>query len=289
MQRVVSLDLVVRENHTTCPACGTRGDSVCMKIPRTTYHCHTTHSDGQSTLPELVEVAAEKGMKAIGVSDHLVLHPTMATRSMDPDDLDAYVQQVLDYRDRSPIPLFLGIEIDYFPDSQHHNTLMQILDRHPFDYVIGSIHMLGEFSLDDNAMVWMALTQQQVDAYNREYWRTLERMLEECPWVDIIGHLDIPKKFGILPTEARTEWIERTLDGIQASGKAIELNTAGWDHPCAEGYPDRDLLSACRNRKIPLVVNDDAHSAAQLGRHYDHAERLLDELGYAPTWQPTNA
>jgi histidinol-phosphatase (PHP family) len=259
-----------------------------MQIPRTTYHCHTTFSDGLTTLPELVEAAADKGMTALGLSDHLVLHPTLPQIewSMRLDQLDAYVASVVEYRDHAPIPVYLGIEADFFVDSPRAAELEDILARYPFDYVIGSVHMIGEFPLDSYRRSWEALTPEQVTAYHIQYWSALEQMVQTCPWVDVIGHLDLPKKFGFLPDVSLDDQIAGVLDTIGASGKAIELNTAGWDKPCAEGYPGRELLASCRERNIPLVVNDDAHSLALLARYYDRATAWLTALGYEPAWHP---
>jgi histidinol-phosphatase (PHP family) len=259
-----------------------------MEIPRTTYHCHTTFSDGQTQLEDLVKMAAAKGMRELGVSDHLVLHPTLETIdwSMDVAEVEAYVDAFQACKETAPIPLYLGVEVDFFPEPVRKAELESVLSRYPFDYVIGSVHMIGEFSLDSYRKSWVGLSELQVNHYHIAYCEALTQMVHECPWVNIVGHLDLPKKFGVMPTCNMAPHYDAVLDAIVDAGKAIELNTAGWDKPCAEGYPGLGLLGACGERGIPLVVNDDAHAPSLLCRHYDRAAQWLGQLSYAPTWVP---
>ncbi len=258
-----------------------------MQVPLTTYHSHTTFSDGQTELPELVAAAEARGMQALGVSDHLVWHPTLKEIewSMKLDQVPVYVETVRACGAKASIPVHLGVEIDFFPDSPHAEALDALVLECGFDYVIGSVHMIGEFPLDSYRRSWAALTQEQVDDYHVAYWKAITRMVVDCPWVSVVGHLDLPKKFGFLPSTPLNTWMNRALDAIVSSGVAIELNTAGWDKPCSEGYPGEELLVACRDRGIPLVVNDDAHAPSLLCRHYERASELLTRLGYVPDWQ----
>ena len=39
-----------------------------------TYHCHTTFSDGKSSIKEMLDQAVRLGFTEIGISDHLAVH-----------------------------------------------------------------------------------------------------------------------------------------------------------------------------------------------------------------------
>ena len=60
---------------------------------RTSYHNHTTWSDGEATLAEMIDGARRAGIEELGISDHYVLAP--GDRRFDwaiaPESLDAYV------------------------------------------------------------------------------------------------------------------------------------------------------------------------------------------------------
>ena len=98
------------------------------------------------------------------------------------------------------------------------------------------------------------------------------------------GIFVFPSKNNNLTTGANNEkyfpHALKVLDAIAANDGAIELNTAGWYKPCAEQYPAFDLLQAANARKIPVIVNADAHSAADVVRGFDQAYMLLNEAGF---------
>ncbi len=46
-------------------------------IQNFSLHTHTTFSDGRNSISEMVEQAKKLGWKAIGISDHLTVHPSL--------------------------------------------------------------------------------------------------------------------------------------------------------------------------------------------------------------------
>lgn len=247
---------------------------------RCTYHCHTHWSDGSNSAAEMVDAAVRLGFQEIGFTDHLLLHPTGLdiSWSMNPMHLDDYVREVREAAAKAPIPVKLGLEVDFFPDNPRQDELDALLGRHDFDYFIGSVHMIDEFPLDSSAADWERLSESEVDALFIRYWQHV-RQLARAPGFDIIGHLDLPKKFGYRPHVDIAAVEGLALDTITSSRKAVEFNTAGWDKPCGDGYPSPRLLRQCILREIPIIVNDDAHATDQLARHYPRALDLLSSLG----------
>lgn len=242
-----------------------------------THHCHTHWSDGSHSAAEMVDAAEQLGFAEIGFSDHLVLHPARLdiSWSMNPAHLDDCVREVREAAAHASISVKLGLEVDFFPDNPRQAELDELLARHPFDYLIGSVHMIDDFPLDSSATDWQRLTKSEVDALYIRYWQTLKQ-LAQTPGFDIIAHLDLPKKFGFYPQVDISAVEGLALDTIAGSKKIVELNTAGWDKPCAECYPSPRLLRLCRLREIPIIINDDAHAVDQLGRHYPQAAALIN-------------
>ena len=117
--------------------------------------------------------------------------------------------------------------------------------RHEWDYLIGSVHYLGDWDFDNPK--WLGRwAESDVDAVWTHYWQTYAKMAESGLF-DILGHPDLVKKFAHRPgRRSGSRFTNRSIDAIAASGCVIELNTAGWHKPCAEAYPaPRFLELAC--------------------------------------------
>jgi histidinol-phosphatase (PHP family) len=153
------------------------------------------------------------------------------------------------------------------------------LEPYPFDYLIGSVHFIKGFPIDMNVGLWKELSENSRNEVWSGYWRCL-RALAETRLFDIVGHFDLPKKFGCFPTIDLNSEALAALDAIASAGMTIELNTAGWNKPVREAYPSLFYLREACQRKIPLVINADAHKAEDLVCHFDRARALAAEAGY---------
>ncbi len=233
---------------------------------------------------EMTEAAAEQGFTAIGISDHLVLHPTLDTVfwAMELGRLDDYVNTISEYKLISPIPLFMGLEVDFFQNNPRQAELDDILAKYTFDYLIGSIHFLDDFPIDYLASDWEALTQSEINDKHRSYWATMKALVTSQQF-DFIGHLDLIKKMGFDSTEDLSETINEVLEVIAQNNLIIEINCAGWNKKCAEMYPSLDILSRALALNIPIIMNDDAHKIEQLGQHYGKSLANFNRLA-----KPTN-
>lgn len=249
---------------------------------RWSYHTHTTWSDGEATPAAMLAEAGRTGLAEIGFSDHLTLHPSFPSVnwSLAEDELGPYVGEVLALAAAAPPSgpaVRLGLEADYVPASV--GRLRTLLAAHPFDYVIGSVHFVGDFPVDAEASRWEALSPGRRDETWAAYWRAVAEMAGTRLF-DIAGHLDLPKKFGHRPSADLTAARDAALDALAVAGMTIELNTSGWSYPAAEAYPAPAILRSARERDIPVVVTADAHRPAHLSRDFDRASRCLREAGY---------
>ena len=97
----------------------------------------------------------------------------------------------------------------------------------------------------------------------------------------IVAHIDLPKKFGFYANCDLRKEIGEALDAIAAASNkpVVELNTAGWHKPCADGYPTLEILRECRRREIPVTISADAHQSEHLLRDFDKAAARLAEAG----------
>jgi histidinol-phosphatase (PHP family) len=118
-----------------------------MRLPD--YHTHTARcGHARGTPLEYVEAAQAVGLAAIGVADHLPLLPEPdGELSMEVCELGDYAAEVLELKAAFPGFVLLGIEADYRPETV--SEVCSLLESQPFDYVIGSVHHLGQWGFDD--------------------------------------------------------------------------------------------------------------------------------------------
>ena len=247
-------------------------------------HNHSVFSDGGNTIEEMCRAAKAGGIKVFGMSDHWVLPPIPNTDSA---EWSMVLERVGEYCDElqrvralledSSFRILMGLEVDYF--HENHLQVAERLSVYPFDYMIGSVHSAGEFSIDHDRKDWIDLSQSKKDGIWDVYWNKLEGAAK-WSFVQVIGHLDLPKKFGFMPSYDYFDKAVSVLETIRDNGKAIELNTAGWFKDCKEQYPNRRLLKAACEMRIPVVISADAHSTMHITRNFDVAIETLREAGY---------
>lgn len=250
----------------------------------TSYHNHSTWSDGSSTPEEMYLAAKADGLREFGLSDHWVIHPDKCkdaeSWSMKLNRLEKYVSECLAWKNRLDDENFtirIGIEVDFF--EENWQEVLGRLRNHPFDYSIGAVHYFGTFPIDHSAEHWQALSQLQIDEIWRGYWQKV-RNLAATRSFDFLAHLDLPKKFNFLPSNGFSDELEETLLSLQKYDLPLEVNTAGWAKPCAECYPRAETLCRACQLGIPVLVNADAHQKEHVTRFYPQAEQLLRDCGY---------
>ncbi|MGB2875247.1 MAG: histidinol-phosphatase HisJ family protein [Gaiellaceae bacterium] len=230
---------------------------------------------------QYVEQAGKAAVDEIGFSDHIYYFrqtkgfweiPWMLERCT--DDLDDYVDAVEEAKSRG-LPVKLGLEVDYFPGIEPE--LLALLDPYPWDYLIGSVHFVDGFPVDQEPGLVHKLPPGE--AWRRYFvW---VRNAARSGLFDVLAHPDLVKIFGVRipPDELHYLHLE-TADAIEAADVCVEVSAAGLHKPVGEIYPDRLLLAACRERGVPITLASDAHEPEDVGRDIDRAAALAREVGY---------
>jgi histidinol-phosphatase (PHP family) len=234
-------------------------------------------------MEEYVERALELPLGELGVSDHFPVYhlPEGDSRQqdygMDFETLPEYMWRATELRmDYPEIPIRLGIEMDYVEG--YEEQLEGWTREYPFDYVIGSVHFLGEYSIDDPRHMEL-YEKWPLDKIWREYFRCVQKAARSG-FFDIIGHLDLVKKFDHYPPIELNQLYEETVEVLADSGVCVELNTGGLRAPVAEMYPSRRLLELCHEYGVPITLGSDAHRPGEVGYELELAVRLAQEVGY---------
>ncbi len=257
-------------------------------------HPHGTYSgDGPAPgeypdghIEAYVEAAAERGVTELGFTEHLyrcvestpVLgrfwergsRPDLArvTEEMVTEDLtlslNAYVDAVLDAQDRG-LPVLLGLEVDFFEETIEE--VLDLIEPYPWDFLIGSVHWIGEWSFDHEASVH-EFDRRTVERAYVEYFE-LEAALAASGAVDILAHVDVIKKLGHRLDSPPLELYREVVRAAELSGVAVEVSSAGLHQKAAEIYPAPEFLEMFARADVPITLASDAHHAGDAGR--DHA------------------
>jgi histidinol-phosphatase (PHP family) len=252
-----------------------------MRLDYHTHHRRCGHAGGE--MADYIESAIAAGLDEIGLSDHSPIyhiggddpHPIPRT-AMSREELPRYVDEMIELRERyaGQIVVRLGVESDYVDGwGDHYRSLWR---QYPLDYVIGSIHWVGGWSIFSSHLPRGRSAQAVYDEYLR-----LTQAAARSGAYEIIGHLDCLKTRGHIPDMSLTPLLEETVRVLAESGVAIELNTSGWRKPdCADCYPRAELLALCYHHGVPVTLGSDAHQPELVAAGFAEATELLRAVGY---------
>ncbi|WMT41138.1 histidinol-phosphatase HisJ [Paenibacillus sp. D2_2] len=255
-----------------------------MLIDYHTHHARCGHAIG--TLEEYIQRGIEIGLSQIGVSDHMPLlhvnpqtyYPEMA---MPLDELPSYVEEAFELKQKyaNSIAVRVGLEADYIEGWE--DKIEKIINDYPWDYVIGSVHFLGEWDVSDFRQVHHWEGRDVFKVY-QTYYDAVQKAAR-TGFYDIMGHLDVIKRFNYKPGQGREQEIieleQLTLAAVAEAGIAMELNASGLTKPCAEMFPSDRILKGAIGLGIPLTVGSDAHDPMKLSENLNIARSALYDLG----------
>jgi histidinol-phosphatase (PHP family) len=254
----------------------------------TDYHLHLRQDDLGATAAEhfteenvdrYLAAAEEHGIAELGVSEHIYRfaqalevwdHPFWREQAI--DDLDGYAEFV------RTTPLRLGIEADFIPGAE--DRMANLLEGRDFDYVVGSVHFLGNRAVDHEGYdAW----EEEGDP-DRVWGRYFEILAEAARsgLFDILAHPDLVKVWGRgrpVPDRDPRFFYEPAVQAISESGIAVEVSTAGLRKPVGEIYPSQTFAEMCVEAGAEFALSSDAHAPEQVGYGYDEGMAFLERLG----------
>ena len=254
------------------------------------YHLHLRGpADGREgpidhtveAVERFAEKAAARGVDEIGLTEHMYYfrqlgpfleHPYQ--RSKNGHDLDDYCEAITEGKRRG-LPVRLGLEVEWLPGRE--DELADALAPYPWDFLLGSVHLVEGEAVDLEPGVWERLSVEEV--WER-YFAAL-RDLARSDLVDVLAHPDLVKIFGRRPAGETVAGLHaEAAEAIAAAGVAIEVSSAGLRKPVGELYPDAGLLALCRERGVGATLASDAHVAGDVGRDLEAAIAHLRAAGY---------
>jgi len=243
-------------------------------------HMHTPlcrHATGEPV--DYARRALELGFTEIGFSDHSPMRrDDFDDWRMRFDQLGEYVDKVRKAQQDFPqLTIRLALEVDYLPGQEE--WIRELASLHPWDYFIGSVHYVSDSWAVDNPYKLSEWNNRDVMEVWSAYFERLTRAAETGLF-EIIGHADLPKKFGHRPTRDCTPLYETFLNAAKKHACALDVNTAGLRKDCKEIYPSRQILQLAFRKGIPITFGSDAHAPEEVGMNFNEAVELARSVGY---------
>ena len=206
-------------------------------------HTHTVASThGFSTIKEIVDVSAQKGLSAVAITDH-----TPASTD-GPHVWHFHNLHKAIPREVNGVKIIYGAEssiIDYEGNIDFPHEECAALD-----WMIASFHkdMLKPASFEEHTNMYLKLAENDD--------------------IDVIGHCATV----VCPFD-----YEKCLKKFKERGRLVEINesTILWKNT-RENY--REIIRICRKYEIPVVINTDAHFCTIVG-DVTESLKLAEEIG----------
>jgi histidinol-phosphatase (PHP family) len=236
------------------------------------YHMHLRDEAGgidhtADAAERFVARAAERGVDEIGFTEHIYYFeqtkdfwPWPYYRERCHFDLDHYVDALVEAKERG-LPVKIGLEVDWAGDRA--GELADVLAPYPWDYLLGSVHMIGDLAVDNGVGlgIWAECAEDEVW---RRYVDALSAVARSGHF-DVLSHPDLPKLYG---ARGADDMYEQLAAAVDEADVALEISTAGLRKPVGELYPDARLL---RLSSAPITLASDAHEPVDVGEDFDDA------------------
>lgn len=247
------------------------------------FHMHTSFSgDSDAPMKDMIEKGLAMGLGTMCFTEHMDL-------DYDPQcdvdfhlDTDKYLQTYLKYKElySDKIHLRFGVELGLQPHlaKTHH----QYLKKYPFDFVIGSSHLVH--GIDPYYPKFFEGRKEEECL--QEYFESILDNLEAFSGFDVYGHIDYiirycPSGKKDYSLDAYFDIIDEILRKIIALGKGIEINTGGFKYGLAHPNPHEDILKRYRELGGEIItMGSDAHACEYLGFQFEKAAEILRQTGF---------
>jgi len=243
------------------------------------YHMHSNFSsDSNASVRAMCESAMEKGIPEIGLAEHYDRHPKERNPAFYRPE--AWWEEIRRVRKSLDGQLILRAGVEIGEPHRFPAEVGALLDRYPYDFVIGSLHYVGDDFMFDNKL----LQRRGADEIMQSYFLELGEMTR-APQFDILGHMDVPVRngrpiWGSYDPRRYEVLVRAVLQNCIRCGIALDVNSAGLRKPANNLMPDLLILHWYREMGGQrLTLGSDAHAPADVGLHLDQALKFIRESG----------
>ena len=251
------------------------------------YHMHT-HNSGDSTAPmdAMIESAISLGLDEICFTEHMDMDfPISEEVPKDTFLLDtkSYYEEVMKYKDlySDRITIKFGVELGLQPHLAER--IREYVISFPFDFVIGSIHLLDGMDPYYPAF-WN--NKKEEDVIRRYFEYTLEN-IESIKDFDVLGHLDYITRYAPgspfrYDYELFKDIIDEILKKLIAKGKGLDFNTSSMFKGAENPNPSPVILKRYKELGGSIITfGSDAHTPKAVAGCFDKAREIAVSCGFS--------
>lgn len=178
--------------------------------------------------------------------------------------LDDFKRLAAEIRGREyPVKISFGLEICYF--EQHKDYISDITDDGFFDYLLGSVHWVDNWTFNQRKYQWLG---KSTDYIYKRYFE-LENSLVESGIFDIIAHPDLITCHDLYPGFDLSDTYRELCENIKAHNMCLEMNTS-------KGLGiNKQFFDIAGSVGVDFSTGSDAHRAEDVGRKIKEVTALI--------------
>lgn len=247
------------------------------------YHMHSSFSEDSITpMEDMIKKSIELGIKEICFTEHIDYNVIKDNKEIDYNfDHEKFFESIEYYNNKYKNKIVIKKGVEYGLQSHVLDQCTEDINKHDFDFVIGSIH-----SIDKYELIYRHLYQgkTQLEAY-RKYYETLYEIIRKYKDYSILGHLDLVKRYGdlnnIIDDKVFGDEIDQILKQIIYDGKGIELNTSSFRYKLPDLTPSSYILKRYKDLGGEIITTgSDSHNTSQVGTNFKYIYEVLQDMGY---------
>lgn len=192
------------------------------------------------------------------------------------NSLEEYVTLAQRAKDEG-LPVKIGLEVDYYKDQM--GAVSELLAQYPFDVLIGSVHWLGTWHLDDyeSEVDFNEWRVRDVDQCWKDYAIAIDELCASNA-VDVLAHPDLIKVAGFYSSRPGDTW-DAMAESAARANVSMECSSAGWGKPVGEQYPAEGFLDRLVAKGLTFTTASDAHQNERVGERVGDLAALLEARG----------
>lgn len=252
------------------------------------YHMHTCFSgDSEADPREHVKQAILMGLDEICFTDHRDFDYPIDSFDL---DVEKYYQTIMALKEefKDEIKIKWGIEIGL--DMNYQKEINELINRYPFDFVIGSIHVIDhtEFYYGD---FFKGLSKEQPHRY---FFEETLRCVKNFDCFNVLGHLDYIMRYGpyenkMIDHDKYQDLIDEIFKTLIAKNKGIEVNTSGYALLKTCGFPNFEQVKRYYDLGGRIItIGTDSHTSDRVGEHVEDVKINLEKIGFKDVTTFTN-
>jgi len=247
------------------------------------YHIHTDFSCDSQLMPEVIcERAIELGLSEIAFTEHLDFDPI--DEGYGYYNYKGISENLLELKSlyKGRLIIKKGVEVTY--QREREDEIEKFLDDKDFDFVIGSVHLIGEIDVSGDKGTEKYFKEVERKKAIRSYFETTHNLVNSGIF-DCLGHFEMLRRYALkyikdYSYEEFKEPIDEILEAIAKKGMTLEVNTSGLRHLPEETYPrieivERFLELGGQN----LTIGSDSHLPEHIGYRIPETMELLLNIG----------